>query len=66
MARKRTLNPHAKKALDKMKYEVADEVGVGLNKGYNGDMTSRNAGKIGGNMVKKMIKKAEDDMSKQG
>ena len=49
-------------ALNQMKYEVADEVGVNLQKGYNGDLTSRDAGKVGGNMVKKMIQYAEENM----
>lgn len=49
-------------AMDKMKYEVAGEMGVNLKNGYNGDLTSREAGKVGGNMVKKMIKYAEDNM----
>ena len=63
MAKNKTLNPHAKTALNKMKQEVAQEVGVDLKEGYNGDMTSHDAGKIGGGMVKKMIQYAEDHMS---
>ncbi|MBE5821449.1 MAG: alpha/beta-type small acid-soluble spore protein [Clostridiales bacterium] len=51
-------------ALDKFKYEVANEVGVNLKEGYNGDLTSRQAGQIGGNMVKKLVKQAEDNLSK--
>lgn len=54
--------PSAQTALDKFKYEVASEVGVTLNKGYNGDITAHNAGKIGGNMVKKLIAQAESTM----
>ena len=49
-------------ALDKFKYEVASEVGVNLKDGYNGDISARDAGKIGGQMVKKMIEEAERNM----
>lgn len=55
--------PAAKAAMDKFKMEAANEVGVQLNKGYNGDLTSRQAGSIGGQMVKKMIKKYEEDLA---
>ena len=54
--------PEAKSALEQFKYEVASEVGVNLKNGYNGDISSRDAGKIGGNMVKKLIQKAESQM----
>ena len=47
--------PAAKAALDRFKTEVASELGVNLKEGYNGDLTSREAGSIGGQMVKKMI-----------
>ena len=56
------LVPEAKEALDKFKYEVASEVGVNLKQGYNGDIAARDAGKIGGNMVRKMIEQAENQM----
>lgn len=56
--------PEAKDALNRFKYEVASEVGVNLKDGYNGDISARDAGKIGGQMVRKMIKQAEDNMSK--
>ena len=56
------LVPEAMSALDKFKYEVASEVGVTLKDGYNGDLSSRDAGKIGGQMVKKMIEQAERNM----
>lgn len=46
--------PQAKGALDNMKYEIARELGVNLKQGYNGDLTSREAGSVGGQMVKKM------------
>ena len=57
------LVPEAMSALDKFKYEVASEVGVTLKDGYNGDLTSKQAGSIGGEMVKKMIMKQEQQMS---
>ena len=54
--------PEAKDSLDKFKYEVAAEVGVDLKNGYNGNMSAKDAGKIGGNMVRKMIEQAENYM----
>ena len=51
--------PEAKGALDKFKYEVATELGVPLTDGYNGDLTSRQNGSVGGYMVKKMIEQQE-------
>ena len=54
--------PEAKEALNKFKYEVANEVGVNLKQGYNGDLSSKDAGRIGGNMVRKMIQQAEQQM----
>lgn len=56
--------PGAKEAMNRFKQEVANEVGVNLKQGYNGDLTSRQAGTVGGNMVKKLIKQAEDNLSK--
>lgn len=56
------LVPEAMSALDRFKYEVASEVGVNLKDGYNGDLSSRDAGRIGGNMVKKLIQQAEQQM----
>ena len=50
----RLVNPAAREAMDKFKMEAASEVGVNLKNGYNGDLTSRQAGSIGGQMVKKM------------
>ena len=60
--------PQAKAAMEQFKMEAASEVGVTLNKVYNGDLTSRQAGSIGGQMVKKMIQKYEQDIanSQQG
>ena len=54
--------PEAKEALNKFKYEVANEVGVNLKQGYYGDLCSKDAGRIGGNMVRKMIQQAENNM----
>ena len=56
------LVPEAKAALDKFKMEAANEVGVTMNDSYNGDLTSRQAGSIGGQMVKKMVEKYENDL----
>lgn len=55
--------PQARAAMDRFKMEAANEVGVQLKEGYNGDITARQAGSIGGQMVKKMIEKAEQDMA---
>ena len=59
--------PEAKSAMNKFKMEVAKEIGVDLKDGYNGDLTSAQsgsiAGSVGGNMVKKMIKRQEEQMS---
>ena len=55
-------NPQTRAALDKFKYEVANELGVNLKQGYNGDLTSKQAGSIGGEMVKKLVAKAANDM----
>ena len=57
------LVPEAMNALDKFKYEVANEVGVTLKEGYNGDISARDAGRIGGNMVRKMIQQVENNMA---
>ena len=56
-------NNKTKKALEQFKMEAANEVGVNLNQGYNGDLTSRQAGSIGGQMVKKMVEKYENDIN---
>ena len=55
--------PEARQALDNMKYEIANQLGVNLKHGYNGDLTSKEAGYVGGYMVKKMIEQAERQMS---
>ena len=54
--------PEAKEAMKRFKEEVASELGVQLKDGYNGDLSSREAGSIGGEMVRKMIKKQEEQM----
>ncbi|MBQ3054929.1 MAG: alpha/beta-type small acid-soluble spore protein [Oscillospiraceae bacterium] len=56
--------PGAKQALERFKMEAASEVGVPLKQGYNGDLTSRQAGSIGGQMVKKMIMNYEQNLGK--
>ena len=58
-------NKQAKKALEQFKMQAANEVGVNLNQGYNGDLTARQAGRIGGQMVKKMIESYEQGMGAQ-
>ena len=58
----RVLIPQAKAALDRFKMESAREVGVNLKEGYNGDLTSREAGSVGGNMVKKMVEAYEQGL----
>ena len=54
--------PEAREALDKFKYEVASEVGVNLKQGYNVYLSSKDAGRIGGQMVRKMIQQVENNM----
>ena len=56
------VNPHAREAMDRFKMEAASEVGVNLTQGYNGDLTSKQAGSIGGQMVKKMIEAYENGL----
>ncbi len=55
--------PQAKEAMDRFKMEVASEIGVPLKQGYNGDLTSKQTGSIGGEMVRQMIKRQEESMS---
>ncbi|NLU43033.1 MAG: alpha/beta-type small acid-soluble spore protein [Firmicutes bacterium] len=57
--------PQAKEALNRMKYEVASSLGINLNPGYNGNLSTYEAGKIGGNMVKQMIHAAEQSLINQ-
>ena len=56
------VNPNAREAMNRFKMEAASEVGVSLKQGYNGDLTSRQAGSVGGQMVKKMIEAYENGM----
>ena len=62
MARNKISVPEAKEAMNKFKMEAANEVGVKLKNGYTGDLTSKQAGSVGGQMVKKMIETAEKNM----
>ena len=55
--------PQAKEALNRFKMEIANEIGVPLKQGYNGDLTSKQNGSVGGEMVKRMIKQQEQTMS---
>lgn len=59
-------NRSTKKSLERFKYEVADELGVPLSNGYNGDLTAKQNGSVGGYMVKKMIKAQERQMAGKG
>lgn len=56
------MNPNAREAMERFKMEAASEVGVNLKQGYNGDLTSKQAGSVGGQMVKKMIESYEKNM----
>ena len=62
MSSSKNVVPEAKEALNRFKMEAANEVGVNLKQGYNGDLTSKEAGSIGGEMVRRMIKKQEEQM----
>ena len=62
MSRNNTMVPEAKQAMNRFKMEAANEVGVNLKQGYNGDLTSRQAGSVGGQMVKKMIESYENSI----
>lgn len=55
--------PQAKEAMDRFKMEVAGEIGVPLKEGYNGELTSAQNGSVGGEMVRRMIKKQEESMA---
>jgi hypothetical protein len=55
--------PQAREALDRFKMEIANEIGVPLKQGYNGDLTSKQNGSVGGEMVKRMIRQQEQQMS---
>ena len=62
MSKSKTMTPEARDGLNRFKMEAANEVGVNLKQGYNGDLTSRQAGSIGGQMVKKMIEQYENGL----
>lgn len=64
-SRNRTTVPEAKEAMNRFKYEVANEIGVPLKQGYNGDLTSYQNGSVGGMMVKKMIAEQQKRMAGQ-
>ena len=66
MSKNKVVVPEAQAALDKFKMEAASEVGVNLKQGYNGDLTSRQAGSIGGSMVKKLVEQAANTMGATG
>ena len=59
MSKNKSVVPEAREAMDRFKMEAAAEVGVNLKQGYNGDLTSKQAGSVGGQMVKKMIEQYE-------
>ena len=66
MSKNKVNVPEARAALDKFKMEAANEVGVTLKQGYNGDLTSKQAGSVGGQMVKKMIESYENSIKNNG
>lgn len=57
------LVPNAQDALNRMKYEIASQVGVNLKQGYNGDLAAKDAGRVGGNITKKLIQMAESQLA---
>ncbi|MEZ4357319.1 MAG: alpha/beta-type small acid-soluble spore protein [Eubacteriales bacterium] len=65
MAKGKAAVPEAKQYLNNMKYEIATELGVNLKQGYNGDLTAKQNGSVGGEMVKRMIQQAENSMPNQ-
>ena len=66
MSKNKVNVPEARAALDKFKMEAANEVGVNLQQGYNGDLTSKQAGSVGGQMVKKMVESYENNLKTNG
>ena len=66
MSKNKVNIPEAQAAMDKFKMEAANEVGVTLKQGYNGDITSRQAGSVGGQMVKKMVEAYENSIKNNG
>ena len=66
MSKNKVNIPEARAALDKFKMEAANEVGVTLKQGYNGDITAKQAGSVGGQMVKKMVESYENNLKSNG
>ena len=66
MSKNKVNVPEARAALDQFKMQAASEVGVNLKQGYNGDLTSKQAGSIGGQMVKKMVESYENSIKNNG
>ncbi len=66
MSKNRVNVPEARAAMDQFKMQAASEVGVNLKQGYNGDLTSKQAGSIGGQMVKKMVESYENSIKNNG
>ena len=66
MSKSKVNVPEAKAALEKFKMEAANEVGVTLKQGYNGNITAREAGSVGGQMVKKMVESYENSLKSNG
>ncbi|MBQ8584299.1 MAG: alpha/beta-type small acid-soluble spore protein [Clostridia bacterium] len=66
MSKNKVNVPEAQAAMNKFKMEAANEVGVNLKQGYNGDITARQAGSIGGQMVKKMVESYENSIKNNG
>ena len=66
MSKNKVNIPEARAALDKFKMEAANEVGVTLKQGYNGDITSKQAGSVGGQMVKKRVEAYENNLKANG
>ena len=66
MSKNKVNVPEAKAAMDQFKMQAASEVGVNLRQGYNGDLTSKQAGSIGGQMVKKMVESYENSIKNNG
>lgn len=62
-SRNRKLVPEARQALDQMKFEIAGQLGINLQQGYNGNISAKDAGRIGGNMVKRMIEQQQRQMA---
>ncbi|MBE6757091.1 MAG: alpha/beta-type small acid-soluble spore protein [Ruminococcaceae bacterium] len=62
MSKNKSVVPEAREGLNRFKMEAANEVGVNLKQGYNGDLTAKQAGSIGGQMVKKMIEQYENGL----